>query len=315
LDYAVAAEKAGFEEIWCSDHFHPWFHTNAHAGFAWVWIASAAERTRKARIGTGVTCPILRYNPAIVAQAFATLGVMYPGRIFLGLGTGEAMNEMPVGHNWPNFKERVRRLEEAVKVIKLLWADKFVSFRGQYYKLRKANLYTKPDPPVPLLLAASGGTVAELAGRLADGLITIPFPETHYRNVLFPAFERAAQAAGRDPSKLEKAVETYVSYDSDYDKALASTRCWAGTAVPGMFKWPIYDPHEIEDIGKLVGDRQLAEQWLIGTKPEEHIKHIEKLIRCGFTSVHITSSSPNEPATIEMYAKHVLPYLTSTYKS
>jgi coenzyme F420-dependent glucose-6-phosphate dehydrogenase len=177
LQYTMAAEKAGFDSIWVSDHFHPWFHNNAAGGFAWVWMAAAAERTNSVEIGTAVTCPILRYNPAIVAQAFATLACMYPNRIFLGLGTGEAMNEVPVGCEWPKFAERVERLEESIRIMKLLWNENFVTFNGKYYKLRKANLYTKPKSPPPIFVASTGARVAEIAGRHADGLLTVPLPK------------------------------------------------------------------------------------------------------------------------------------------
>jgi coenzyme F420-dependent glucose-6-phosphate dehydrogenase len=313
LEFAVAAEKAGFDSIWSSDHFHPWFHTDASAGFAWVWMASAAEKTKRVHIGSGVTCPLLRYHPAIVAQAFATLGYMYPGRIFLGLGTGEAMNEVPLGYEWPGFKERAQRFEEAIKIIKLLWSESWVTFKGRYYRLKKANLYTRPDRPVPLYVAASGPTVTKLAGKYADGFLTIPFPESHYREVLFPALEQSARQAGRDPSEIDKAVEVYVSYDEDHNTALASVRRWAGTSLPFVFKYPIADPREIEFHGNLVGDKQLAESWLIGTSPEQHIKWVEKYIRLGFRNIHITSSSPKETKTVEIYSKYVLPYLRTTY--
>ncbi len=306
-------EKAGFDSVWASDHFHPWFHTNAAGGFAWVWIASAAERSRKLSFGTGVTCPTMRYNPAIVAQAFATLDSMYPGRILLGLGTGEAMNEVPVGCSWPPFKDRVKMLEEAIMIIKKLWNESFVDFKGKYYVLRRANLYTRPSMPIPIYVAASGPTVAELAGRLADGFLTIPFEDAHYRDVLFPAVERGAKSVGRSLEDIDMAVEVYVSYDEDYDAALRSVKCWAATLLPFMFKYPIYDPREIESYGMLVGEEHLKKAWMIGTTPEDHIKHIERYIGLGFRNIHVTSSSPDERKTIEMYGRHVIPYLKSTY--
>ncbi len=313
LEYATEAEKAGFDAIWASDHFHPWAHTNAACGFAWTWMSSLAERTKRVEIGTAVTCPIIRYNPAIVAQAFATMRAMYPGRIFIGLGTGEAMNEVPVGYPWPSFRERAQRLEEAIKVMKLLWTQNFVNFKGKYYKLKKANLYTKPETPPPIYLAASGPTIAELAGREADGLLTVALPESRYKDVIFPAMEKGAKSVGRNPAAIEKAVEAYVAYDEDYDKALSTARFWAGALLPAMFKFEIIDPREIEEHGWFVGDKQLAQFWLIGTKPEEHIKHIEKYIKMGFGNIHIQSSSPDEIKTLQMYAKHVIPYLKSTY--
>ncbi len=313
LEFAAEAENAGFESIWTSDHFHPWWHTNAAGGFAWVWMASAAERTKHVEIGTAVTCPTLRYNPAIVAQAFATMRAMYPERIFIGLGTGEALNEVPVGCSWPSFKERVERLEEAIKVMKLLWSENFVNFRGKYYRLRKANLYTKPTSPPPIYIGAAGPTVARMAGRLADGFLTVNPEEENYNNVLIPALEKGARESGRDPRSIIRAVELGVSFDDDYDKALAKARSWAGGLLPAMYKHEIYDPREVEEHGSYVGDKQVAQTRLIGTKPEDHIKHLEKYIKRGFQHIYIQSSSPDELRTIRMYAKEVLPYIRTTY--
>ena len=161
-------------------------------------MTALAERTKKIEIGTAVTCPTFRYHPAVVAQAFATMRCMYPGRISLGLGTGESMNEAPIGYSWPSYKERFQRLEEAIQVMKLLWSGDFVSFKGKYYTLRKARLYTNPASPPPIYLAASGAKVMELAGRCCEGVLTLPLPEKQYRDVLFPALERGAKAANRD---------------------------------------------------------------------------------------------------------------------
>jgi len=206
LSHAVLAENCGFETLWTSDHFHPWAHTDAGGGFAWTWIASAAERTRRIQIGTSVTAPILRYHPALVAQAFASLAYMYPSRIFLGLGAGEALNESPLGYTWPSPSQRVEMLEEAVVVIKKLWTEKFVSFEGKYYQLRKANLYTKPRNPIKIYVAAVGTSVAILAGRYAHGLLVGP-GRLEQAAKLFKAFETSAQKEGRKPRSLKKVAE------------------------------------------------------------------------------------------------------------
>src|SRR2546426_12501702 len=154
LEHTVLAEKAGIDSVWASDHFLPWTDTGAHCAFAWVWVTSAAVKTNNMIVGTGVTAPILRYHPANVAQAFATLGRMYPGRVRLGLATGEPMNEMPLGYDWPSPKERIERLEEAVKIIRMLWGQEGGTHRGKYYHLSEAKLYTKPKRPVPIDMAA-----------------------------------------------------------------------------------------------------------------------------------------------------------------
>lgn len=309
LENAVRAEQGGFDSIWTSDHFHPWVHTNSQCGFAWVWMASAAERTKRVKIGTAVTCPTLRYNPAIVAQAFATLGSLYPDRIFLGLGTGEALNEMPVGCEWPSFKERAERLEEAIKVIDALWTNQRVTFRGKYYSLRKATLYTRPEKKVPVYVAGNGSTVAQIAGKYADGFITSgTLPQEHYAGVLFPALEKGASSVGRDPAEIERVAEVFVSYSDSFEEALASARFWAATLLPTIWwKYPIYDPLEIEACGEQVGDEQLAKKWCISSHPEDHVKNLERLIKCGFNHIYISSFSPNEGETIDFYAKKVLP--------
>jgi coenzyme F420-dependent glucose-6-phosphate dehydrogenase len=313
IDYAALAEREGFDAIWTGDHFHPWVHTDAKCGFAWVWLGALGQRTNRVMMGTGITCPTIRYHPAIVAQAYATLGDMYPGRVFIAVGTGEAMNELPLGLKWPSFKERKERLEEAVKIMRMLWSKEFADFRGKYYRLRRANLYTKPKKPIPLYIAANGPTVAEMAGKYADGFLTLPFPEEHYTDVLFPALTKGARQAGRDPDKIEKLMELQMSYDEDYDKAVENTRWWAPTVMPIFFKAPIADPREIEAHGKLVSEEGLLTGWFISNSVEEHIKNIERYIKLGFTNIHLQSSSPDETKFIQTFGKKVLPYLRETY--
>jgi len=313
LDHAVLAEKHGFETLWTSDHFHPWAHTGAAGGFAWIWIAAAAERTRKMSLGTAVTAPILRYHPAVVAQAFATLAVMYPNRICLGLGAGEALNESPLGYVWPSPAQRVEMLEEAIIVIKRLWREGFVSFRGKHYRLRNAKLYTKPEAPVRLYVAASGPRVAELAGRLADGILLLP--DLKRSRELLGAFRGGARKAGRDPESLEKVVELLVSYDEDYEAALRSCRFWAGSMLPLFFKYDVSDPREIEAHGRFVGDEAIARSWIVATTADEHVKRIEEFVEAGFNHLYFVSSSPEEPKFIRFYGERVLPYLRSEARS
>lgn len=314
LEHAVLAEKYGMDSIWSSDHFHPWAHSNAQAGFAWIWIAAAAERTKKIHIGTGVTAPILRYNPAIVAQAFATLDHMYPGRIFLGLGTGEAMNETPIGYTWPRHKERAERLEEAIKIIQMLWQKDWCNFKGKYYRLKNANLYTKPTGKIPIYVASSGAKVAELAGKYADGFLTIQQPREKFREVLFPAIERGAKATGRDPSSIEKVIELLGAYDEDFDKAVESCRFWGGVMLPVFFDANIADPRIVEYHAQFVGREAFAKNWLVVTSPDEAIKGIEEYLKLGFRHVQILSSSPDQKKFIRVFGEKVFPYLKETYK-
>lgn len=309
LEFAVKAEKNGFDAVWSSDHFHPWSHTNANSGFAWVWLAVAAERTGKASLGS-VTAPLLRYHPALVAQAFATLDYMYPGRIFLCLATGEAMNESPLGLQWPPYKERLARLEESIKIIKMLWKDSFIDFNGQYYQLRKANLYTKPKTKIPLYVAANGPSGAYVAGRYADGLLTSGRTfENKFERELLPAIKNGAKDANRNPDRLEKIVHIVTSYDEDFDRAVEGCRFWNATMVPGIFNANIYDSRETERMAQSIRREEIIKKRFIVTSEEEAIKKIERYLELGMTEVEFLSTSPDQNKFIEFFGKNVFPHL------
>lgn len=313
LERVKLIEKAGLDIVWVPDHFHPWFHTGAQESQAWVFMGAAAARTDRISIGTAVTTPTFRYHPAIVAQAFATLGSMFPDRILLGVGTGEAMNEVPLGYSWPAFKERAERLEEAIRIIRLLWSKDFADFKGKYYRLAKANLYTRPESPIPLYVAANGPTVAKIAGKYADGLIT-PFGDPdHASKVLFPALQDGAKEGGRDPSKIEMVLEISTYYDHDRERALKYARKWGAAATPLFFKLPLYDPRDIEEFGKLMSDEVLKKAFTISSEPEPFIKSIEKAIKTGFTQAYFSGTTADEPGFLEMLGKEVVPYIKSTY--
>jgi coenzyme F420-dependent glucose-6-phosphate dehydrogenase len=184
----------------------PWWHTGATCGAAWPWLGAALAKTDRILVGTGVTAPILRYNPAIVAQVFATLGYMFPGGVFLGLGRGESLNEVPAGTSWPTNQERFERLKEAIKLIKLLWIKDWVTFQGKYYQVKDSNLYTKPLQPIPIYVAALGPQSARLAGQEADGFVTNEMNPKLIEGNLLPAFRGGAREAGRDPEALDKVL-------------------------------------------------------------------------------------------------------------
>src|SRR4030042_2403113 len=204
IEYAVLAEKAGFDALWTSDHFHPWQDNQGHCGHAWITLAAMGQRTQRLLLGTGITCPIYRYNPAEVAHAFASLGVLYPGRVCVGLGTGEALNEVPAGGGWGPYRERAGRLAEAITLIRRLWTEDWVTFEGRYYRLQGAKLYDRPPRPIPIYVAASGPTSARLAGRHGDGWI--PDPGTIRRRDVVQAFEEGVRASGRDPRAMPRRV-------------------------------------------------------------------------------------------------------------
>src|SRR5579863_7015378 len=208
LDFTVAAEQAGFDTAAISDHFQPWRHTGGHAPYSLAWLGAAGQATSRIQLGTSVLTPTFRYHPAVVAQAFGTLGCLFPGRIWLGVGTGESLNEAPLGVEWPDQKERFARLKEAVTLIQTLWRDERVTFDGAFYPTRNATVYDRPETPVPIYIAASGPAAARLAGRVADGFMcTSGKGMALYSDTLLPAVAEGAVAAHRDPADLDRAIE------------------------------------------------------------------------------------------------------------
>jgi coenzyme F420-dependent glucose-6-phosphate dehydrogenase len=309
LDFAVLAEEVGFESAWISDHFQPWRHTDGHAPFSMAWLAAAGERTRRMTLGTSVLTPTFRYHPSIVAHAFATLGVMYPGRIVLGVGTGEAMNETPVtGVEWPEPRERFRRLSEAVKLIRRLWTEEFVEFEGEYYRVEGATVYDRPEQPVPIYVAATGEVAARFAGRQADGFIcTSGKGFDLYRDKLLPAVREGARAAGRDYDSIEKMIEVKVAYDTDRDRALADTRIWAALALPAEDKVGVHNPKEMEERASRVTHPE--RRWLVSNDPEEHVEQLAPYVELGFTHLVFHHPGDDQARFLRLYAEQVLPCL------
>src|SRR5271157_4687947 len=273
LDFAIEAEACGFDSVWISDHFQPWRHTNGHAPFALAWLGAVGERTNRVLLGTSVLTPTFRYQPAVVAQAFGTLGVLNPGRIILGVGSGESLNEVAVtGTEWPPAKERLALLREAVRLIKRLWTEEMVTFNGEYYHTRNATIYDRPDQPIPIYISAGGPVAAKFAGREGDGFIcTSGKGDELYRNQLLPALEEGAKTAGRDPATIERTIEVKVSFDTDRERALADTRIWAALALPAEDKVSIHDPREMERRAATVAD-QAYRRWLVSNDPDEHVE-------------------------------------------
>ncbi len=310
LNFAIEAEAAGFDSVWISDHFQPWRHTNGHAPYALSWLGAAGERTSRVFLGTSVLTPTFRYPPAIVAQAFGTLGVLNPGRMILGVGSGESLNEIAVvGTQWPSAKERLARLGEAVELIKRLWSEELVTFEGTYYRTRTATIYDRPDQPIPIYMSAGGPVAAKLAGRLADGFIcTSGKGDALYREQLLPALDEGAKAAGRDPSKIERAIEVKVSFDTDRERALADTRIWAALALSADEKVDIDDPREMERKAATVAD-QAHRRWLVSNDPEEHIQQIRPYLELSFTHLIFHAPGDDQSRFIRLYAKEILPRL------
>jgi len=314
LQYAVHAEVVGFDIIVTSDHFHPWGDTG-QAGFPWIWMASAAEKTRKVEVGTAVTTPLFRYHPAIVAQGFATLDNLYPGRIFLTIGTGHAMNEKPLGYPFPEgFEEKVGRLQESLEIIQKLWGGDFVTYNGKYYNLDRAKLYTKPKTKIPIYLATSNERVARLAGQFADGILTNPRGLERFRKIV-NTMERSAIKLARDPTKLSKSMEFKVAYDIDYNRALKSAMFWATTAIPKEKREQVWDPRELQALVGPAEEKTIKESWLITTDSDDIIKRLGEFLKMGFDRVYIHSASPIEERFLNLLGREILPWMREYYES
>ncbi|KKG07424.1 TIGR03557 family F420-dependent LLM class oxidoreductase [Methanosarcina mazei] len=310
LEQAIVAEKNGFESIDVSDHFHPWSE-EGQACFSWSWLGAAAARTETIELGPGVTCPILRYNPAIIAQAAATVSSLAGGRTYLGVGTGEALNEYPITFEWPAFRERQAMMIEAVQLIRSLWTGEKVDFQGCYYRTKQAKLYTLPKNEIPIYISSLVPKSAYLAGYYGDGLITVggslEIPE--YERMLSEV-RRGATDAGRDFEKMPKAVELFVEYTDDTEKVVESfKKYWAGAMIPALFLNKIYTPAMSAQNGKVVGRDTIQKSVCISGDPEKHIEYVKKYIDAGFTHFYFHSAAGDQIDFLERYGKDVLPAL------
>lgn len=310
LEYAVLAEELGFDSVAVSDHFHPWRDTGGHAPFAFAWLGALGERTKRVRMGTSVTAPAYRYHPALIAQAFATLGSLYPKRMFLGLGSGESMNETPVTtEEWPTPGERLRRLGESVVLIRKLWTEDYVTFEGKHVRVKEAKIFDKPDGAIPILIAASGPKAAEQAGRDGDGLIvTSGKGEELYKDVLLPNFDKGARGAGKEPADLERMIEMKVSFDHDRARAMADTEEWAALALPGEDKAGVEDPREMQRRAEAAKPKAHT-RFIVSTDPEEHVAKVREYVTLGFRHLVFHFPGPDQERAMRLYAKEVLPRL------
>src|ERR671935_55210 len=311
LDFGVHAEEVGFDSVVVSDHFQPWRHTGGHAPFSFAWLGALGARTQRILLGTSVVTPTFRYHPSVVAQAMGTLGVLFPDRVMLGIGTGESLNEVaPTGLEWPDFRERFARLREAVTLMRRLWAEERVSYSGTYFKTSNATVYDRPAGGVPLLIAAGGPQMAKYAGRVGDGFICTSGKGAElYRDQLLPAFEEGARETGRDPLTLDRMIEVKVSFDTDRQRALEDTRLWGALALSGDEKIGVEDPREMERLADALPVERTASRWIVSTDPDEHVEQIKFYVDLGFN--HLVFHAPGNDQTrfIELYAEQVLPRL------
>jgi coenzyme F420-dependent glucose-6-phosphate dehydrogenase len=317
LDFSRLAEERGFDSVFISDHFQPWRHTGGHAPFSLSWLGALGASTSRIVMGTSVLTPTFRYHPSIVAQAFGTLGSMYPGRVILGLGSGEALNETPSsGMPWPEAKERTARFKEAIALIKQLWREERVTFQGQYYKTEKATIYDKPAQPVPIYIAAAGPVVAKFAGEQGDGFICTSGknPEL-YRDVLLPNVNAGLEKAGRTLDSIDRMIEMKVSFDTDYDRALQDTRFWGALALTPEEKMNTEDALEMERLADALPVERAAKRWIVSSDPEAQVEAIRPYIDLGFNHFVFHAPGPDQARFLQLYSEQVVPLLRKRFGS
>src|SRR5436190_17496400 len=305
LRQAVEAEDAGFDGIVCSDHLQPWWEPG-ESGHAWVWLGAAAQATRALPIGTGVTPPGPRYHPVLIAQAWATLEAMYPGRPYLGFGSGESLNESPLGAPWPDVGQQIDRMEEALEMIHRLFDGERIS-GGKHFRFDEAYLHTRSGPRPPIYVSAFGPRAAGVAARWGDGLWTLGDPEDAPE--MIEAYRSAAEDAGREAGEI--LLQTGFSWAPDDEAALQGARPWKGAQPDEFYTEDWHRPQEMYEEGeKRVSDEELKESFIISSDPELHAERIRAIEKLGATTVVLANNSGADPhGAISAHAEHVLPAL------
>lgn len=312
VELGVMAEEYGLDSVTVSDHFQPWRHTGGHAPFSIAWMTAVGERTKTLQLGTSVLTPTFRYNPAVIAQAFATMGCLYPGRVMLGVGTGEALNEIATGYEgaWPEFKERFARLREAVALMRELWVGDRVDFAGEYYRTKGASIYDVPEGGIPVYIAAGGPVVARYAGRAGDGFICTSGKGMElYTEKLMPAVAEGAAKVDRNVDEIDKMIEIKLSYDTDSAAALENTRFWAPLSLTPEQKHSIEDPIEMEAAADALPIEQVAKRWIVASDPDEAVAKIKPYLDAGLNHLVFHAPGHDQKRFLELFKRDLSPRL------
>lgn len=314
-DFTVLAEDLGFDSAFISDHFQPWRHTGGHAPHALVWLGATAARTSRIQLGTSVLTPTFRHQPAMIAQAFGTLGSMFPGRIILGVGTGEGLNEVPaIGCEWPERKERFARLREAIRLIRKLWREERVSFEGDFYKTESATIYDRPDSMIPIYVAAAGPMIAKYAGRFGDGFIcTSGKDPSLYSETLIPNLEAGLSQQERQTDDVDRMIEIKLSFDTDVRQAKEDTRFWGALALSPEQKMTVEDPLEMEKLADSLTSDQTASRWIVTVDPDEVVEKIRPFADLGFNHLVFHAPGPDQARFLRQFSEHVMPRLRTAF--
>jgi coenzyme F420-dependent glucose-6-phosphate dehydrogenase len=299
VDHAVRAEAAGMQFALISDHYHPWIDSQGHSPFVWGVLGAIAARTTRLRVGTGVTCPIIRIHPAIVAQAAATAAALMPGRFFLGVGTGENLNEHVLGDRWPPTETRRAMLAEAVEVMRRLWQGALTTHHGEHFTVENARLYTLPEEPIEVMVAAGGAESASLAGEIGDGLIaTSPHPK------LVQAFDAAG---GRSDAPRFGQLTVCVA-KTDEEAVRTALEWWPNAALLGPLGQELPLPRHFEEASQMVSESDIAEAIVCGPDPRRHVAAIEEFVEAGYTHVYIHQVGPDQEALFRLYQSEIAPW-------
>jgi len=305
LRHARLAEQAGFDGVACSDHFQPWW-PSGQSGHAWPWLGAVGASTERVTIGTAVTPAVARYHPALVAQAFATLEQMFPGRVFLGVGSGESLNESPVGFDWPDGETQLELMEEALDVIRRLWAGETLD-GGNHFRMKAARLYTLPDRPPPLYVSAFHPGAAAAAGRLGDGLWCLGDPEL--APDVIDVYRGACSDAGREEGEI--VLQAMIAWGRDDDEALEGARPWKGAQPPEYYVDDWHDPAAMfAHAEETVSDAEYRRKAILSADADEHVERLRQIVGLGATTLAVINPSGNDPeGAIRFYGEEVLPRL------
>lgn len=315
LDYGVLAEQVGMDSVWISDHFQPWRHNGGHAPFSLAWLGALGARTNRVLMGTSVLTPTFRYHPSIVAHAFGTLGQLFEGRVALGIGTGESLNEVPSsGVAWPEQKERTARFKEAVELIQTLWREDRVSFHGQFYKTENATIYDRPEQPVPIYIAGAGPFMAKFAGEKGAGFICTSGKKWDlYTDTLLPNVSEGLKKAGKPDDGIDRLIEMKVSFDTDRDRALRDTRFWGALALKPEEKMNVEDPLEMEKLADALPIERAASRWIVSDDADEIVEKIRPYAELGFNHLVFHAPGPDQARFLKLFGDKLAPKLRKAF--
>jgi len=311
LDFAVLAERTGFDSVFISDHFQPWRHTGGQAPFSIAWLGALGAKTSRIVMGTSVLTPTFRYHPSVVAQAFATLENLFPGRVVLGAGTGESLNEVPAsGLVWPPQKERTARFKEAIDLIGRLWREERLTYEGQYYRTEKATIYERPQAPPRIFIAAAGPVMAKMAGEKGAGFICTSGKKMElYTETLLPNVAAGLAARPAPAEEFDRMIEIKLSFDADRRRALEDTRCWAALGLTPDEKMNTEDPLDMERLADSLPLERAAARWIVSDDPAEVVERVKVYTRMGFNHLVFHAPGPDQARFLELFSQSVMPAL------